>query len=76
MVEEAKIWKYQKGFLLIWHTMIWVLWKVRNDRIFNGRIVTIDEIFEQWWATYTIVWACPYTINFNLVYNDVICPHC
>jgi hypothetical protein len=28
--------KAKKGFLLVWHTVIWSIWRARNDVIFNG----------------------------------------
>lgn len=38
----------RKGFWLIWHATIWVLWKYRNDQIFNDKVAVDLEIF---WIT-------------------------
>jgi hypothetical protein len=35
-----------KGVILIWHAVIWVLWRTRNDRIFRGIVVGPVEIFD------------------------------
>lgn len=35
-----------RGLWLIWLTMIWVLWKVRNDKIFKGVTQEVDEVVE------------------------------
>jgi hypothetical protein len=32
----AKTKKSRKGFRLVWHTVVWCLWRARNDAIFNG----------------------------------------
>jgi len=39
--------KVKKGLWLIWHTTIWVLWKARNDTIFNGQTFEVDELVEE-----------------------------
>ena len=39
--------KIRKGHWLIWLATIWVLWKVRNDKIFNGKIYTVEEVVEE-----------------------------
>lgn len=31
---------------LIWHAVVWVVWKARNNRIFN-EIIGVDELVEQ-----------------------------
>ncbi|GAU37496.1 hypothetical protein TSUD_275480 [Trifolium subterraneum] len=36
-----------KGVLLVWHAVIWVLWRLRNERIFSGTIVEPSEIFDR-----------------------------
>jgi hypothetical protein len=37
----------KKGFWLIWNTTIWVLWTVRNDKIFKEINYVVDEIVEE-----------------------------
>ncbi|KEH41625.1 transmembrane protein, putative [Medicago truncatula] len=32
---------------MIWEVAIWVIWKVRNERIFNNVIVMWEEIVEE-----------------------------
>lgn len=39
--------KVTKGFWLIWHTTIWVLWNRRNDKIFKGRNFDVEELVEE-----------------------------
>ena len=39
--------KVRKGLRMIWEVAIWVIWKARNERIFNGVIVTWEEIVEE-----------------------------
>lgn len=34
------------GLRLIWQATIWVLWKVRNERLFKDNIMEVDEIVE------------------------------
>jgi hypothetical protein len=45
--DEAFSLKVRGGFWLIWHAIIWVLWNVRNDRIFSNRAKDVDEIVEE-----------------------------
>jgi hypothetical protein len=39
--------KVKKGFLLVWHTVIWSLWRARNDVIFNGILKEPLEVVEE-----------------------------
>jgi hypothetical protein len=39
--------KSRKGLLVIWNAVIWIVWKMRNGRIFNNVISGIDEMVEQ-----------------------------
>lgn len=57
--------KVRKGLRLIWEAGIWVLWKARNDRIFNNVIVTWEELVEEvkvmtwrWMLSRTTTPAC------------------
>lgn len=36
-----------RGLPLIWHTTIWVIWKARNNIIFNDGVFRVDEIVEE-----------------------------
>jgi hypothetical protein len=39
--------KLRKGAWVIWHAVIWIVWKVRNDMIFNNKVSGVDEMVEQ-----------------------------
>jgi len=39
--------RLRKGFWLVWHASLWVIWKARNDRIFNNLIKEPSEIAEE-----------------------------
>lgn len=39
--------KIQNGLRMIWHTTIWVIWKARNDRIFNEAVTTWQEVVDE-----------------------------
>lgn len=45
--DEANSKKIHRGFWLIWHAVIWVIWRERNDRIFNNKEKGVDEIVEE-----------------------------
>jgi hypothetical protein len=34
-----------KGVLLVWHVVMWSIWKVGNYSIFSSKVVDIDEVF-------------------------------
>jgi hypothetical protein len=36
----------RKGLSMIWHTMVWSLWKARNTHIFEEKVMSIEELFE------------------------------
>jgi hypothetical protein len=38
--------KRRKGLSVIWLAFVWVLWKVRNDRVFNNVVVDVPMIFD------------------------------
>ncbi|RHN70410.1 hypothetical protein MtrunA17_Chr3g0135241 [Medicago truncatula] len=45
----------RRGLRLIWHATIWVLWKARNDKIFNNRNLVVDivediKVVTWWWS--------------------------
>jgi hypothetical protein len=35
--------KIRKGFSVVWIMFIWVLWKVRNNQIFNNGAESVDD---------------------------------
>jgi len=39
--------KMRKGAWIIWHAVIWVVWKTRNDIIFNNKMCAVDDMVEQ-----------------------------
>lgn len=39
--------KLRKGAWIIWHVVILIVWKMRNDRIFNNKICGVDDMVEQ-----------------------------
>jgi hypothetical protein len=36
-----------QGVLMVWHAVIWALWRSRNVRIFSSKIVDQKEIFDR-----------------------------
>jgi hypothetical protein len=38
--------KARKGFMLIWHTTLWQIWRSRNDVIFNNSLLNVAECVE------------------------------
>jgi hypothetical protein len=38
--------KMCNGFRMIWHAVVWSLWRARNDRIFNNKIGEVDALVE------------------------------
>jgi len=37
----------KRGWWLIWLATLWMLWKVRNDKIFKRLVYEVDEIVEE-----------------------------
>ncbi|GAU24479.1 hypothetical protein TSUD_319560 [Trifolium subterraneum] len=38
--------KRLKGLLVVWHGVVWAIWRVRNDVIFNSKVPVIEEAFQ------------------------------
>lgn len=38
--------KLRKGYWMIWHAVLWTIWKTRNDRIFNSIVKDHGEIVD------------------------------
>jgi hypothetical protein len=39
--------KEKEGIVLIWNVYLWVLWKARNDFVFNNKNIVRDDIVEE-----------------------------
>jgi hypothetical protein len=44
--EAAKNKRLRKGFRLVWHMVVWSIWRARNNDIFNGIKIEYKEIVE------------------------------
>jgi hypothetical protein len=38
--------KRLKGLLAVWHAVVWAIWKVRNDLIFNAKVPVMEDVFQ------------------------------
>jgi mannosylglycoprotein endo-beta-mannosidase len=43
----AKSKKARKGFMLVWHTTLWQIWRSRDDVIFSNKLMTAAECAEE-----------------------------
>lgn len=39
--------KLKRGYLLIWHVLLWVIWREQNGRTINKKVKVFDEIVEE-----------------------------
>jgi hypothetical protein len=37
----------QKGVILVWHVVVWTLWRTRNERISLDKVVAVVEIVDR-----------------------------
>jgi hypothetical protein len=37
----------RKGYLLIWHAVVWAIWKARNNIIFNHGVLSVTEVVDE-----------------------------
>lgn len=45
--DRARVNKLKRGYVLIWHVVLWVIWRERNGRIFNNKVKVFDDIVEE-----------------------------
>jgi len=39
--------KLKRRAWLIWHLVIWIIWKSRNEQVFNNKIKEVDEMVDE-----------------------------
>jgi hypothetical protein len=47
LVGSGKNKRVRKGFAIVWLTFVWVLWRNRNDQIFNNGNSSVDDVVDQ-----------------------------
>lgn len=66
-----------KGLGLIWLATVWVLWKARNDRIFNGVSLEVDDIVDEVkvlsWRWILCRMPIPACLFFEWCWNPQLC---
>jgi hypothetical protein len=69
--------RIQKGFSSVWLAFVWVIWKVRNDRIFNNvtgdveaAVECIQRLSWQWFLNRVAANSC---LWYEWVWDPGIC---
>jgi hypothetical protein len=39
--------KLPKGIMIVWHAVMWVIWRVRNDKIFSDKSIILEDVFDR-----------------------------
>jgi hypothetical protein len=69
--------KPRKGLSIVWLTFVWVIWKVRNDRVFNnfdGNVEeTVDKIQRTSWQWYLQKSAKGSSLLYKWIWNPGDC---
>ncbi|CAJ2636054.1 unnamed protein product [Trifolium pratense] len=47
LCDAASSKKSRNGFRLVWHSVIWSIWKARNNKVFNGIVMDPLEIVDE-----------------------------
>jgi hypothetical protein len=47
MVISGRNKRIRKGYAIVWLALIWVLWRMCNDRVFNNNIGTMADAMDQ-----------------------------
>jgi hypothetical protein len=57
--------KRKKGYSIVWLAFVWVMWRMRNDRIFNNKVITVEEVVDnthrtswQWYLSKVAKGSC------------------
>jgi hypothetical protein len=37
----------RRGILMVWHAALWTLWRTRNEKIFLGKMIEVEEIIDK-----------------------------
>jgi hypothetical protein len=69
--------KRKKGYSMVWLAFVWSLWKFRNDRIFNNKVASVEEVVDfiqsiswRWFMNYSAKTSC---LLYEWVWNPGDC---